>query len=160
MEHAWAVSETEARGPVDYVLVEFRGDRLTGRAAEALLDLVDRGIVSVYDVIVVGKDAAGSTYRAEMSQSNSAQLGGFTELAWANSGLLTEDDVAQAGHAMEPDTLAVLIVYENTWAIPFVAAAWSAGGQLIASARLATQDVIDALDALDPRSVTGPPRDA
>ena len=50
---------------------------------------------------------------------------------------------------MEPGTLAVLIVYENTWAIPFIAAAWSSGGQLIASARLATQDVTDALDAME-----------
>ena len=55
----WPSRGPSARGPVDYVLIEFPGDRLTGRAAEALLDLVDRGIVSVYDVIVVGKDAAG-----------------------------------------------------------------------------------------------------
>jgi len=138
---------TEPRGPVDYLLIEFQGDRLTGRAAEALLDLVDRGIVSVYDVMVIGKDGSGASYRAEMSSSNTAELGSFSELAWARSGLLTDEDVAEAAAAMEPGTLAVLIVYENIWAIPFIAAAWASGGQLIASARLATQDVTDALDA-------------
>ena len=66
---------TEARGPVDFVLIEFQGNRLTGRAAEALLDLVDRGIVSVYDVMVIGKDASGAAYRAEMSRANTAELG-------------------------------------------------------------------------------------
>lgn len=144
-----ATPGTEARGPVDYVLIEFQGNRLTGRTAEALLDLVDRGIVSVYDVMVIGKDTSGTAYRTEMSRANTAELGSFTELAWARSGLLTDDDVAQAAEAMEPGTLAVLIVYENTWAIPFIAAAWSSGGQLIASARLATQDVTDALDAME-----------
>ena len=149
MEEAMASSGTDARGPVDYMLIEFQGDRLTGHTAEALLELVDRGIVSVYDVMVVGKDVAGVPYRAELSLSNAAQLGGFTELAWASSGLLTDDDVARAAAAMQPGTLAALIVYENVWAIPLVAAAWSSGGQVIASARLATQDVTDALDAVD-----------
>jgi hypothetical protein len=149
MEEAMAAPGTEARGPVDYMLIEFQGDRLTGRAAHALLELVDRGIVSVYDVMVVGKDLTGASYRAELSRSNSAQLGGFTELAWASSGLLTEDDAAQAAETMRPGALAALIVYENIWAIPLIAAAWSSGGQVIASARLATQDVTDALDAVE-----------
>jgi hypothetical protein len=140
---------TEARGPVDFVLIEFQGNRLTGRAAEALLDLVDRGIVSVYDVMVIGKDVSGTPYRTEMSRTNAAELGSFIELAWARSGLLTDEDAAEAAAAMEPGTLAVLIVYENTWAIPFIAAAWASGGQLIASARLATPDITDALDAME-----------
>ena len=149
MEEALAASSHEARGPVDYMLIEFHGDRLTGRAAEAMLDLVDRGIVSVYDVMAIGKDMAGVPYCAEMSPTNTAQLGSFAELAWASSGLLTDDDVDRAAEAMEPGTLGVLIVYENTWAIPFIAAAWSSGGQLIASMRLDTQEVTDALDAVE-----------
>ena len=52
---------------------------------------------------------------------------------------------------MEPGRLAALIVYENTWAIPFVAAARESGGELIAGARLPAQDVMDALDALESR---------
>ena len=70
-------------------------------------------------------------------------------LAWARSGLLTDDDVEEAANAMEPGTLAVLIVYENLWTIPFIVAAWESGGKLVASARLAAQDVTDALDALE-----------
>jgi hypothetical protein len=55
----------------------------------------------------------------------------------------------KAAAAMQPGTLAVLIVYENTWAVPFVAAAMESGGELIASARIPAQDVMDALDALE-----------
>ena len=50
---------------------------------------------------------------------------------------------------MTPGTIAVLLVYENAWAAPFVAAARKAGGQMVATARVPAQDIIDALDALE-----------
>lgn len=144
------MATTDPHGPVDFVLLEFSGDRLTGRAAQALLDLVDRGIVSVYDVLVVGKEDDGSSYTLDLAESLD-RLGGFADLGWARSGLLTEEDAAAAADAMEPGTLAVLIVYENTWAVPFIAMTRESGGELIASARIPAQDVMDALDALDAR---------
>jgi hypothetical protein len=55
--------------------------------------------------------------------------------------------------------LAALIVYENTWAIPFVAAAMESGGELIAGGRIPAPDVmaaLDALEALDPREAPDP----
>jgi hypothetical protein len=79
------------------------------------------------------------------------QVGAYAELAWVGSGLLTEDDMREAAGAMQPGTLAVLIVYENTWAVPFIAAAKESGGELIAGARIPAQDVMDALESLDAR---------
>jgi hypothetical protein len=76
-------------------------------------------------------------------------VGGFADLAGVRSGLLTDEDMEKAAAAMQPGTLAVLIVYENTWAVPFVAAAMESGGELIASARIPAQDVMDALDSLE-----------
>jgi hypothetical protein len=148
------MTNTEVHGPVDFVLIEFSGERLTGRTAEALLDLVERGIVRVYDILMIGKDDDGSVFAIDMAESAEGQVGGFTELAGARSGLLSDDDVREAGNAMEPGTLAALIIYENTWAVPFVAAAMEAGGQLIASARIPAPDVMAALDALDSLETT------
>jgi hypothetical protein len=54
---------------------------------------------------------------------------------------------------MEPGTVAALIVYENTWAIPFVAATRNAGGELIASARIPAADVMAAVEALEKTTV-------
>lgn len=144
-------TEPDVHGPVDFLLLEFPDDRLTGRAADELLSLVDRGIVSVYDVLVVGKDETGATYGVDLADLAAEQLGGFTQLAGARSGLLTEDDMHQAAEALEPGRLAALLVYENTWAIPFVAAARESGAELVAGARLPAQDVMDALDALESR---------
>ena len=50
---------------------------------------------------------------------------------------------------MTPGTVAALIVYENTWAVPFVGAVRNSGGELIASARIPAPDVMAALDALE-----------
>jgi hypothetical protein len=100
----------DVHGPIDYVLLEFTGNRLTGRAAEELVSLVDRGIVHVYDVMVVGKDADGSGYLVDLAAS-SGQAGGFAELDGARSGILAEDDdLREVADAMQPGTLAALIV--------------------------------------------------
>src|SRR3954453_19457795 len=88
-----AMTSPDVHGPVDFLLLEFPDDRLTGRAAEELLNLVDRGIVRVYDVLIVGKDKDGNTYGVDFSEVAAAQLGGFSELAGARSGLLTEEDM-------------------------------------------------------------------
>jgi hypothetical protein len=143
------MTTTDVYGPIDFVLIEFTGDRLTGRAAEALLDLVERGIVRVFDILIVGKNDDGTIYAMDLAESSADAVGGFAELAGARSGLLSDDDMREAASAMEPGTLAVLIMYENSWAIPFIAAARESGGEMIASARIPAQDVMDALDALE-----------
>jgi hypothetical protein len=141
-------------GPIDFVLIEFPGDRLTGAAADALMDLVDRGIVRVYDLLVIRKEDDGTFSGIDVSDLSADHVGGFTAFAGARSGLVDDDDVRAAADAMEPGTVAALVVYENAWAVPFVAATLDAGGQLVASARIPAQDVMDALDALEALETT------
>jgi hypothetical protein len=144
------MTEDDVYGPVDFVLLEFEGDRLTGRGAVEILDLVDRGIVRIYDIAVIGKSDDGEVYAVDLAQEAlAAELGDFADLAGARSGLLGDEDVNEAANAMEPGRLAVLIVFENTWAVPFIRAVRASGGELIASARIPAQDVMDAMDALD-----------
>ena len=145
----------EVHGPIDFILMEFSADRLTGGAAEALLDLVDAGIIALYDVLVVGKTDDGSTYALDLVE-DADQVGGFADLAGHRSGLLTDEEMHDAAATMQPGTLAVLIVYENTWAVPFVAAVMEAGGELIAGARIPAPAVMDALDALEASGAPGP----
>lgn len=143
------MTDNDAPGPIDFVLIEFPGDNLTGEAGAALLELVDRGIVRVFDILIAQKDADGTFSGVDIADLTAEGLGGFAAFAGARSGLLGGDDLARAAETMAPGTMAALIVYENTWAIPFVAAARRAGGQLISSERIPAQAIIDALDALD-----------
>ena len=139
---------TDVHGPIDFVLLEFPRDRLTGEAAQALLDLIEAGTVRLYDLMVVSKDMDGNVEVIEMNEDASG-VPGFSYFAGARSGLLGDDDVAEAAGAMEPNTLAAMIVYENTWAIPFVAAARKNGGEVVASARIPAGDIMATLDDLE-----------
>jgi len=143
------VSTDAAIGPIDFILIEFPDQEPTGEVADALFGLVEAGLVSVYDVVAIRKAADGTVSGFELTDLTADGVGGFATFAGARSGLLGDEDIAEAAEAMEPGTVAVLIVYENTWAAPFVAAVRAKGGQLIASARIPSQDVLDALDALE-----------
>jgi len=140
---------TEVMGPIDFVLLEFPYQEPTGETAGALLDLVERDIIRLYDVAAIRKGSDGSVTAVEIA---SVDPDGFGQFHGARSGLLGSDDIDEAAEAMEPGTIAVLIVYENRWAAPFVAAAMNAGGQLVASARIPAQDIIEALDSLETRA--------
>jgi dihydroorotase-like cyclic amidohydrolase len=143
------MTEDGVHGPIDFVLLEFPDQEPTGQTAAALLDLVDSGTIRVYDIVAIRKSADGDVEAIEISTLPGASGDGFDALSGARSGLLGDDDVADAAEAMEPGTIAVLLVYENSWAIPFVRAAFDAGGQLIASARIPAEEVMAALDALE-----------
>lgn len=142
---------TDVHGPIDFVLLEFPRDRLTGEAGKALADLVERGVVRIYDLMVISKDANGAVEVLELTDPGSG-AGSFAYFAGARSGLLGDDDVQEAATAMANNTVAALVVYENSWAIPFVAAARNSGGELIASARIPATDVMAALETLEPTS--------
>ncbi|WP_166878634.1 MULTISPECIES: DUF6325 family protein [unclassified Salinibacterium] len=144
---------TDVHGPVDFVLIEFPVDGTgSGETAAALMDLIQRRVIWVYDLMIIGKDVDGSVAGIELTEDVEAALEGFASLESVRSGLLDEDDIAQAAEAMNPGTAAALIVYENLWAIPFIAAAREAGGDVIASARIPAQDIMAALDAVESES--------
>ena len=119
-------------GPIDYILVEWPGRQPNGEVAPHLVDLVDRGLIRILDLIFVAKDEDGNVGGLELADlgDGGAELSVF---AGASSGLLSDEDVAEAGDVMEPGTSAALLVFENTWAGPFAAAVRRSGGQLAAS---------------------------
>ena len=67
----------------------------------------------------------------------------------ASSGILGQDDIDEAGGALEPGNAAAVLVYENTWAAPVAAAIRRGGGQFVAGGRIPAEAVIAALDATD-----------
>ena len=143
------MSTENVSGPIDFVLLEFPDQEPSGKVAGALMDLVEAGIVRVYDILAIRKGEDGSISGLEVTDLYPGGDTGFTVFAGARSGLLGDEDVAEAAAAMEPGTIAVGILFENTWAIPFVAAARDAGGEMIATQRIPAQDIMDALDALE-----------
>jgi hypothetical protein len=137
-------------GPIDIVVIAYpAGAPMTGEAAPLLVDLVERGIIRVLDAMFVMKNEDGTFSGFDARDLDEKGVGDFTVFEGASSGLLGEEDAATAADALEPGSAAVMIVYENRWAGPFIAAVRRNGGVPIAFERIPAQDVIDALDALD-----------
>jgi hypothetical protein len=135
-------------GPIDWLLIEF-DQPLTGQAAPPLLDLVERGLIRILDIMFIRKLSDGSVQAIEISDmpgDEAAHVEVFDGLA---TGLLGDDDLAAAGEALEVDTRAVMIVFENSWAAPFAVAIREAGGLLVDQGRIPVQSIVAALDELD-----------
>ena len=107
----------DVHGPVDFLLIQFPLDGLTGAVTPRLAELVESGIIRLYDLLVISKSDNGDVEAVELRDSPLAH--DFQYFAGASSGLLDDDDLHQAADAMDPGTVAALLVYENSWAEAF-----------------------------------------
>ena len=103
-------------GPVDYMIVAFPGNRFKGEIAPALADLVDAGTIRIIDIAFVGKDADGDTVAFELTELDPEVQKGLDKAGIEVEGLFNEDDLMDAGEALEPNSSAALLVWENVWA--------------------------------------------
>ncbi|MDH5278596.1 MAG: DUF6325 family protein [Actinomycetota bacterium] len=140
------VDPLDELGPIDYLVVEFPGNRMTGEGLPLLVDLVDRGIIRVLDLVFFTKADDGSVAVVEVADFDGDGQLDLAVFEGASSGILGEDDVSEAAAAVEPGSSAGLLVYENVWAAPFAAAIRRGGGQLVAQGRIPTQALIAALE--------------
>lgn len=141
-------SETlDELGPVDWIVVEFPGSRFNGEIAPTLMDLVDRGIIRILDLLMIRKDEDGSFDAFEVSDLDEGEIGGIRDYETEMANLLSQEDVESVSAAVEPGSTAALLVWENTWAAPFGSAVRHAGGQLVASGRIPVQAILAAIEA-------------
>jgi Family of unknown function (DUF6325) len=143
-----STDELEELGPIDYILIEWPGRQPSGEAAPILVDLVQRGIIRVLDLAFITKAEDGSVAGLEISELGQ-EVEELKVFEGASSGLLSDDDTAEAAAALEPGTSAALLVFENRWAAPFAAAVRRSGGQLVASGRIPVQAILATLEAAD-----------
>ncbi|HTW15486.1 MAG TPA: DUF6325 family protein [Nocardioides sp.] len=136
-------------GPIDYLAVELPGAKLQGKGLTALLDLTERGIIRILDLVVATVDEDGTVAVVELTDLDGDGELDVAVFEGARSGLLSDDDIAQSAELLEPGSAVALLVYENTWAGPFVTAMRESGAELIASGRIPADDVVAALEALE-----------
>lgn len=142
-------TEPDEPGPIDYVVIEFPGSRMNGEGLPLLVDLVDRGIIRILDLIFVRKEPDGSVVGVEL-----ADLTGDGQLDLAvfegiSSGLLGQDEIDDVSGVLEPGSSAGILVYENVWAAPFAAAVRRGGGRLVANGRIPVQELLAALESAE-----------
>ncbi|WP_009476829.1 DUF6325 family protein [Rhodococcus sp. JVH1] len=137
-------------GPIDYLVVEFPADRRPdGSALPLLIDLVERNIIRVLDLIFVRKEADGSLAGVAIEDLGFDGGVDVTLFAEAATGLIDRTDLEDAAAVLAPGCSGAILVYENCWAAPFASALRREGAQLVASGRIPVQGILAALDTLD-----------
>jgi len=139
----------DAMGPISYLVVEFPGNKMTGEGLAALVDLVDRGLVRVLDLVFVMRDTDGSITAMELRDIDGDGELDLTVFEGASSGLLGQSDLDEAGAVLDEGASAAILVFENAWAIPFVRGLRSGGAEVIAAGYIPHEDLADALDAAE-----------
>jgi Family of unknown function (DUF6325) len=133
-------------GPIDYIVLEWPTGGPSGEAAPMILDLVKRGTIRVLDVAFLAKGEDGTSVVLDLGAFTEAGGGGFEVLDGASSGLLDDEDLEEAAAALEPGTIAAVLIWENRWIAPIAAALRRSGGQLVDSGRIPAERLIASLD--------------
>ncbi len=150
-------NDVDELGPVDYVVVEFPADKadFSGEMAAELSALIDRDVVRVLDLILLKKELDGSVEGFEAHDFGDTDLSGLRGLETELALLLAEEDVEAIGAALEPGSVAAVLVWENVWAAPFGSAVRRSGGQLVASGRIPIQALAAAIEADEAKTKEG-----
>jgi hypothetical protein len=143
-------SAADHLGPIDVAVIAWPpGAPMTGEAAPLLMELVDRGIVRIFDMLFVTKGPDGTVVGFQAKDLDRDVVGDFHVFEGASSGLLGEADAAQAAESIEPGWSAAVIVYENRWVVPFASAVRRNGGELLDFQRISPAELIEVLDATE-----------
>ncbi|WP_309238640.1 DUF6325 family protein [Actinoplanes aureus] len=147
----------EEMGPIDYLCVEFPDGSLNGKAFPLLVDLVDRRIIRILDILFIKKTLEGSVFALEGKDLEIADLGVFHGAA---SGILGGDDLREVGSVLTAGSAAAVVVYENLWAAPLAVQLRRNGAQVVAGGRIPVQALLAALDETDPEAAAAAPTSA
>lgn len=137
-------------GPVDFLVIEFPGARVTSGGFEQLLTLADQGVIDVLDLEFVASDVDGNVRTMELQELGDVDGADLSAWTGASSGLLDDTDLQQIASALQPGSIAAVVIYENRWIFSVVDAWRREGARLIADGGLSPDELVAALDATEP----------
>ncbi len=132
-------------GPLDFLALEFKTEQLKGEILPELLDLVEKKIVRVVDLVMIQKYADGSHEAVEIQQLAPELLGVFDPLHAEISGIIQVEDIDMVAEAMDNNTLAAAMLFENLWAVKFKDAVVRANGKLLGQMRIPPEEIENVL---------------
>ena len=133
-------------GSIEYVVIAFPGNHFKGEIIPAIQELVDNGIVRILDIVIVVRDADGDVESLEVSALPPDQAAPWAVLDHKVHGLLNEDDIIAIAGALEPESSAAVLVWENVWSARFAQAVMNADGVLVANVKVPADVVKAAMD--------------
>jgi hypothetical protein len=123
-------------GPVEYIAIAFPGNKFSGEIVPAIKELQDSGTIRVLDLVIITKDAEGNVAAIEMSEASPEEQATLAVLGVDGQNLLGQEDFEDIGAALDPNSTAGLMIWENVWAAKFAQSLRDADGILIANGRI------------------------
>lgn len=133
-----------AAAPVDVVIIAFPGNKFSGQIAPAILDLVGSGTIRILDLLFVTKDSDGVLSTLTIQDLDTQMQPGFVDVEVSASGILDDLDAQEIQEDLQPNSSALLVAYENTWAARFVEAIRAADAIVLDQIRIPA-DAVDAV---------------
>jgi hypothetical protein len=143
------MADDDAIGPVSYLIVEFPGNKMTGEGLPALVDLVDRGLIRILDLLFVTRGDDGTLAGMELTDIDQDGELDLLVFEGAASGLIDESDLADAAAVVEPGSSAAILLFENTWARQFTQALRNGGAEVVAAGYVPLDALAASLDAAE-----------
>ena len=131
-------------GPIDFIALEFPGNRFRGEILPELFELVDKGIIRIIDLVVIMKDQ-GEVIVRELRELDAAHTAMFDPLKAEVSQMITRGDIDLIAEQLAENSTAGILLIENLWAKRTMQAMLDADGRLVMFERIPHDVVEEAL---------------
>ena len=135
-------------GAVDFLALEFKGNKFRGEILKELNKLMSEKIIRVIDMVIIYKDAQGVVTVKEIQQPDVEFVAIFDPTKVATQGMIKKDDIEMIASKIENNCTAGLLLYENLWTIGFKEAVLRAEGQVLMQERIPHEVVLEAVESL------------
>lgn len=124
------------RGPIDYIIVGFEGNKFDGSVLRALGDAIDSGVVGLVALALVSKNENGDVTTLDVANLGDSYAVEFATKYKPTSDVVDQEDIDEMSDLLENNTSAGLLVIEQLWAKPLKKALLDANGVLVAEGRI------------------------
>ncbi len=140
------IPDPDTVGPVDVAVVLFEGNNFNGDVAPAIVELQQNGTVRIIDLAFLTKSADGEAAFVEVEDAGVSDA--FAELTESQLDLLSDEDLMAMADGLDPDSSALVVVWENSWASRLASAIRGSGGEVVSYLRIPHETVATAIEAL------------
>jgi len=137
-------------GPIELLVLGFPGNQFTGGILPQIEALVDDGVITIVDALIVHKDDNGVLDVVEIDQVDTSEdVAALSRFLDEGNGLISEEDVEDLTDALPPGSSAAALAFEHTWFKPLRDELVDSGGILLADLRIPGMVVDEVLAAIE-----------
>jgi hypothetical protein len=104
-------------GPIDFLALEFPGNKFDGSVLTNLLELVQAETIRIIDLVVIVKDPQGNVLVREIKELDPDTVRILDPLQIEVTSMITRNDIDAIAAGLDNNSTAALMLFENLWAL-------------------------------------------